>query len=142
MNISSAFPPNYRAIEDTLGALRDYRPLFCYGKTIYNPYKRDILPDDEAHEAVHAEQQYRNGLNPEMWWYKYLNGRQFRLEQEIEAYSAQYEFAKEHGVAGKLLDWLKERLANELSGEAYGTLISYGEAVSKIRNYKRVSSAG
>lgn len=133
MKVIEDFPPNYQDILAALGDVSKAKPVFCYGDTIYNPFRRKITIDVEHHEEVHARQQ---GDDPALWYVKYLMDRSFRLSQEIEAYGAQYHFAKSKGVKGKLLSWLQDNLAWNLSGEAYGKLITYGEAVSKIRNYK------
>ena len=143
-----AYPPNYDVIKQLLAPTDD--ALYCYGDTIYNPTKRKILPDVMHHEAVHARQQ---GSNPDQWWYDYLTDKDFRLSQEIEAYGEQYLFAQKHIEAQaaeaakegkvltvgrkKLLSWALESMAKALSGAAYGNLISYGEAESKIRNYAK-----
>lgn len=131
MKIVEDFPPNYEIIVLALGA--QPKALFCYGNIIYNPSKRTITPDLEAHEMIHQEQQ---GSDIGGWYARYLTDREFRLSQELEAYGRQYLFAKEHVQDKKLLEWAKESMAFALSGESYGNLIGYGEAESKIRNYK------
>ena len=117
-----------------LGDLAFYKPVFCYGDTIYNPFNREITPDIEQHEMVHQKQQ-SGYSSTDMWYNMYITDSKFRLEQEIEAYGEQFLFAKNHGIRGTMLEWLKDKLARELSGGAYGNIISYGEAVSKIRHY-------
>lgn len=141
-------PPNYELIRIALNPSK--HAIFCYGDTIYNPSNRTITPDIEHHEYIHSKQQ---GDNPDLWYARYLQDPQFRLEQEIEAYGEQYVLAKENIekadeearketkvlAAGKtqLLRWALESMARALSGADYGNLISYGEAQSKIRNYAK-----
>ena len=137
MKISTEYPPNINDIKKVFPNLEKHKPLFAYGDTIYNPFKAEIRPDLEHHESTHSKQQ---GDYPEVWWYKYLTNQQFRLEQEIEAYGEQYLFAIKAGVKGKMKDWLKEKLAQSLSGELYGNLLTYGEAESKLRNYVKTNS--
>ena len=120
-----------RDIMESLGNVQG--AVFCHGKTLYNPYNRDITPDVEIHENVHSLQQKDK---PELWWKYYLNSPAFRLDQEIEAYGTQYFFIKQH-MHGKLLEWGKEKMAQALSGEKYGNLISFQEAESKIRNFAK-----
>jgi hypothetical protein len=45
-------------------------------------------------------------------------------------------------VGGKLLKWLQKKPALELSGKAYGRIVSYGEAQSRIRIIPKVEKEG
>jgi len=132
MKILEQNPPNIDDIKRIFPHYKNHKPVFSYGNTIYNPFKIKLTPDLERHEQVHSE---RQGEYPEVWWYRYLTDKEFRLEEELVAYGEQLKFAKNNGVRGKLYDWAKENMAQALSGELYGNLISYGEAESKIRNY-------
>ena len=131
--IINDYPPNIDLIR-----ISDLNPpddaIYPYGKDIYSPVKKekDISPDILYHEQIHQEQQ---GDNPDIWWTQYLTDREFRLEMEIHAYGSQYQFAKTHVKDRKLLRWALENMASALSSEAYGKLLTYGEAESKIRNY-------
>lgn len=129
MKILDEYPPNYRDIVDALGDVTG--AVFCYGDTIYNPFAIEILPDIEIHEQVHSKQQ---GDAVNMWYHRYLTDAHFRLAQEIEAYGEQYNFIKKL-MGGSLLKWRLDQMAQALSGKEYGNIISYGEAISKIRNY-------
>lgn len=130
MKIVETYPPNYDLIVSALGDTG--RAIFCYGDTLYNPTKRPISPDIEFHEEIHSRQQ---GDHPDAWYAQYLTDGAFRLAQEIEAYGEQYLFAKQHVKETKLIRWALESMALALSGKEYGSLISYGAAESKIRNY-------
>ena len=66
------------------------------------------------------------------WWDKYLDDPQFRLEQEIEAYQNQYQYAKEHYPRNKRKFTLKET-AKALSGKMYGNLVTFEEAKDLIQ---------
>jgi hypothetical protein len=131
-------PPNYLDIVKVFGELDLHNTLFCYGDTIYNPGGKTISPDLEIHEDTHRVQQ---GDAPELWWEQYLNDIEFRLRQEIEAYSAQYQFAckaiDEIRGPAKMKKWALESMAHALCSTMYGNIISFGEAQSKIRNYGR-----
>lgn len=135
MKIVEEYPPNYNEIFQVFPNLEEHRPIFAYGDTIYNPFKVKVTPDLEVHESTHTKQQ---GNSPEIWWTKYLFDKHFRLEQEIEAYGEQLRFIQGK-VGGKLYDWVKQKMAEALSGELYGNLLTYGEAESKIRNYAKNS---
>ena len=133
MKIINSNPPNIDLI-----LASDLKPnedtVFCYGKTIYNPSGNKILPDIEHHEEVHSKQQKGN---IDGWYYKYITDKEFRLKQELEAYGSQYKFLKGLVPDKKLLKWRLEKMAEALSSESYGNLLSYGEAESKIRNYAK-----
>lgn len=134
MEIENKLPPNYSEIIKYLSPNKE--ATFCYGDKVYNPSKKELQPDIIRHEEVHQAQQ-KKYTSPDIWWQKYLTDKDFRLSQEIEAYGEQYKYAKERGVTGKLLEWVKDKMAMALSGDEYGNMISYGQAVSKIRNYDK-----
>jgi len=137
MKISNSFPPNYDLIKLVLKP--NPEAIFCYGDTIYNPSKRELTDDVLLHEEIHSRQQNQVG-SPEIWYTRYLQDKHFRLTQEIEAYGEQYHFAKKYVKNYILNAWLLENLAKALSSEDYGKMISYGSAVSKIRNHKKVNA--
>lgn len=133
MQIVNSFPPNYLFIKLAFPLCEERKAVFCYGDTIYNPFMVEINDNLKIHESVHALQQ---NDKPELWWTKYINDSEFRLEQEVEAYGTQYAFIKQNSNT-KLSDWVKEQLAKALSSGLYGDVISYQEAESKIRNYAK-----
>lgn len=134
-DIINDYPPNYAQIVEALGDVSLSLPVFAYAPNIYNPFGRELLPDVIAHELVHIRQQ--NAIGVEVWYNKYCYDASFRLSQEIEAYAFQYNYAKSKGVRGELLTWLGEHLATELSGSAYGSLISFHGALTAIRKHGR-----
>jgi hypothetical protein len=134
MKVSNTYPPNYDSILAVFPNLKAHKPIFCYGDTIFNPFNAEITPDLEAHEEVHSKQQ---GHDPHLWWGRYLTDKEFRLSQEIEAYGTQYALISKLVDDRKLVEWFKEKTAQALSGELYGNLLTYGQAVSKIRNYAK-----
>ena len=127
-------PPNYAEIEKEFGkeAIVGKPIIFTYGSIIYNPIGFDIPPDLLTHEMTHQDQQ---GDNPGGWWAHYLADKEFRVEQEAEAYGNQYRFicrsVKNRDARAKNL-W---RMASFLSSPMYGKCISHGEAIKKIRFY-------
>jgi hypothetical protein len=132
-------PPNYLEIVKHLGELDLKNVIFCYGDTIYNPTGKTITPDLEIHEDTHRKQQ---GHAPDIWWEQYLTDPIFRLNQELEAYGAQYQFAckaiDEIKGPASMKKWALESMAKALSGEIYGRIIGLAEAQSKIRNYAKI----
>lgn len=130
-------PPNYRDIVAAFGELDLENTLFCYGDTIYNPGGKTISPDLEIHEEVHSIQQ---GHLPEVWWEQYLTDPVFRLNQEIEAYAAQYNFARkaidEIRGGDKMKKWALAGMAKALSSKMYGNIITYSQAETAIRKHQ------
>jgi hypothetical protein len=87
--IAKAFPPNYAEIRARFNPPPG--TVFAYGDTIYAPHVTAAgLPHHlVVHETVHFGQQRAAG-GPEAWWRRYIDDPKFRLEQELEAYRAQY----------------------------------------------------
>lgn len=112
MEIKDEYPPMYREIEEAVHPPK--HAVFCYGNTIYNPAKMEIPTDIIFHESIHAKQQAAY-TDPSMWWLKWLHDKDFRLEQELEAYA--YQFA-----------WLKPKITNRGQKEA---LYEIAHALSK-----------
>ena len=109
-----------------------YGTVWTYGNCIYNP-DGILIPDHViAHETVHGGQQKYDDTVAKLWWQRYMADPQFRLEQELEAYSQQYKF-----ICGRIKDRNDRarnlhRLACDLSGGMYGNIIGYAEATRKI----------
>ena len=129
MKIVNSPPPNYAEI------LQHFSPppgtVFCYGQTIYNPSKGEIPPDIEYHESIHMAQQAKYST-PDLWYIKYFLDPQFRLDQELEAYSAQYLWVKQH-AGSKAARFCLEESAGALSRD-YKLPLNPQQALSKIRN--------
>ena len=121
-------PPNIKAIQQVL-EIGDAKMIFCYGNVIYNPYKLEIADHLKIHELVHSGQQ---GNNPEKWWERYLKDSEFRLNQELEAYQRQYDFAKQWIKDRNVLARFLYQIANDLSS-LYKVNISLGEAQKQIK---------
>jgi len=119
-------PPNYAELVEVF----DPSPttVFAWDGTIYvHPDFADVhLPNDLiAHESVHFVQQRTVG-GPEAWWRRYIDEPQFRLEQEVEAYRAQWKVLMRRPK--------RERFARlyaitcDLGGPMYGNLVTPAEA--------------
>ena len=130
-------PPNWDAIVAAFPAVAEKEDVavFTYFPYVYVPGGLPLTPDLETHERVHLAQQGAYPGEVEVWWDNYLTTPVFRLEQELEAYGAQLAFMKPYG--NRVFEYTKDRLAKDLSGPLYGNLISYGEAVSKLRRHAR-----
>lgn len=121
-------PPNYDLIK--LAVNPPPHAIFCYGDTIYNLSGETIPEDTLYHESIHEKQQ---GSNPDLWWTRWLTDKQFRYNNELEAYAYQFKLIKQH-YPQKAQKMALTELASNLKN-LYGLDISLGEAESKIRNY-------
>lgn len=112
--------------------------IFTYGDVLYNPFNVNITLDLIAHEEKHAEQQEHNDVVAGLWWKRYLSDPLFRIEQETEAYAAQYrcicKAAKDRNKRARELN----ELGRILSGKMYGNAVTQNEAIINIRKLSRV----
>lgn len=134
MKIETTKPPKHiwdKAHE--LFRLDDHRVVYTYGDTLHNPGGCHVDASLEAHESIHTKQQEAAG-GPDKWWELYFSDPNFRRDQEIEAYKAQYRhmciFAKDRNYRAKYL-W---EIAQHLSSKMYGAGISHSEAMKAIRS--------
>jgi hypothetical protein len=99
----------------------DEQTIFAYDGQIYS--NEPLPPDLLIHEEVHLKQQ--SILGADKWVKKYLEDEQFRLTQEIEAFWAQINHFKDRNQKAKS----RILCARVLSGNMYGNLISFEEAM-------------
>lgn len=132
--IKHEYPPNFSEIESQFTyegqSLKGKDVVFTYYPHIYVPSGRELPPDLQVHENIHLHQQEE--MTVKVWWMRYLKDPDFRLEQELEAYGAQARFWKPWG--NKMFRFKVMDFARDLSSDAYGNIISFAEAESKIRN--------
>lgn len=132
MKIINEKPPIWDNVCATFG-INPVNVFFTYGDAIYNPDGIDIPDHIMVHEQVHEKQQKRDGMTPEKWWGKFLRDTAFRLDQESEAYGAQYAFicdnVKDRNQRHKFL----YQLATSLSGPLYDKCIGHMEAMALIK---------
>lgn len=122
MKLIFDFPPNYDQIVAAVGPLPP-SVVFAYGDAVYSPSGAELPADLVAHEEVHLRQQAEIG-GPEVWWERYLADRDFRLEQELEAYRVQIAF---HGDRAARRACFR-RVARDLARPMYGSLVSAEQA--------------
>lgn len=122
--IVKAFPPNADEIWAAFNP--PHGVVIAYGDTIYAPHLESELPGHLViHEETHFAQQRAVG-GPEAWWRRYIDDPQFRLEQELEAYRAQYA-----SIAALPRAQRRELLAHickSLAGRMYGGLVTKDQA--------------
>jgi hypothetical protein len=131
MEIINQPPPNFSEIKQYFD-VEKYKPVFCYGNKIYNPYKHDIPVDIQIHEEVHSKQQAEYS-SPDIWWTKYILDQNFRKSQELEAYHTQYLWLKER-IPEKGYSEALDEMANNLS-MLYNLDINFYQAKTLIRKY-------
>ena len=82
------------------------------------------------HENIHLEQQKTIGV--ESWWQQFLTNKDFRYEQELQAFAAQLAYGK-NIYPVKTSDQMKHDFAILLSGKQYQTGKSYQECEQALR---------
>ena len=132
MKVSLSKPPIY---DECAKAFKlTGREIFTYGDTIYNPAGFDIPDHLLIHELTHREQQKHDNTVAKLWWRRYIDDPKWRIDQEVEAYAAQYAFictkVKDKNARYKNL----HLLAVDLASPMYGSSISYTDAIRRIRN--------
>lgn len=115
-------PPNWEILEKKF-KVKWENVVVTYGDCVYSA--KQIPPDLVVHESVHVRQQ---GDNPKEWWDKYLKDKEFRLNQELEAYKEQTIYIRKKVKDRNLQYRCIHKLASDLSGEMYGKCISFHEA--------------
>jgi len=122
---STEKPPNWDKLVKLFGV--EWGPVVVtWGDTCY--CANEVRPDLLVHETVHMHQQ----KNPKKWWKRYYKDVQFRVEQETEAYRAQYKYMKRQIKDRNALFRYGDRLARDLSGSTYGKCIDYQTAYRLI----------
>ena len=132
MRIVNELPPKriYDACVKQFGVSFDDGIVWTYGDAIHTKYP--LRPDVCAHEKVHIKQQLAMGVVK--WWDQYLEDPQFRYEQELEAYQAQWKFIKKNVQSrNDQFNFLKH-IARDLSGPMYGNMVTFQQAITKIKN--------
>jgi len=134
MKTSNTKPPCYEDCVKAFGEEAISRAVFTYGSTIFNPGGYDIPDHLAAHESVHGDQQKHDETVAKLWWQRYLADPSFRLDQETEAYRSQYKFICEKVKDRNTRYRALHQIATDLSGKMYGNLISFTEAIRRIRD--------
>lgn len=139
MQISNEKPPCWEEANKLFKLEElDLGTVFTYGDTLYNPSNVPISQDLFAHEETHGHQQEHNDTVAGLWWKRYIADPAFRLDQEVEAYGAQYAFLcqreKDRNKRAQML-W---RIATALAGPMYGNIVTHSEAMRRIRECAKI----
>jgi len=129
MKIKNSYPPNYNELIKYFDIADNPNVIFSYGKILYVPNGQNITDDLIVHESIHMEQQKKVGVKE--WWKKYINDIDFRIEQEAEAYNAQYKFIKDGFNRHDRIMKLKQ-LIGDFSGPVYGNILTPEKAKELI----------
>lgn len=134
MKISTEKPPIYDEADKVFNFVKEgFEPVFTYGDTLYNPFNITIPQDLMVHEQTHAKQHEYNTAVAHIWWIKYLEDPEFRLEQEVAAYASQYRFIcathKDRNIRNKYL----RGMATLLSGPLYKCDVTFHRAMECIK---------
>lgn len=127
MKIHYGYPPNIDAIRATFGTQNLSHAVYTYGDTLYVPQGIEVAPHLEAHEIVHTQQQ----SDPEAWWARYLVDPVFRLEQELEAYRAQWQYLVED-AGRQQRRVILQQISKHLAGPLYGKITTVEAAKKAI----------
>lgn len=128
MEIIIAPPPFLDRIRQAGMGVDLSNTVFTYGNKLYNPGGREIPNHLMEHEETHERQQLAFKGGPDAWWDRYLVDVQFRLDQEVEAYRAQYRFYCDRHPNRKKREWMLNTLADALCGPLYGGLVDFKRA--------------
>jgi len=100
------------------------KTIFALYPDIYTNY--ELTPDLLIHEQIHFKQQEKLGVDE--WVNRYIDDKDFRLEQEIEAYKNQINSIKDRNARERMKVWA----SNILSSKLYGNIINSREAYKKL----------
>lgn len=100
--------------------------VIAFGDTIYteHPISQDLL----VHEHVHLRRQKYSKIYALWWWRKYLTNVKFRAEEEAVAYRTQYQFVKKNVTDRNALSHAASQMANMLSSNLYGSILTKSQA--------------
>jgi hypothetical protein len=130
MGVVVGYPPNIASIRAHFD-IDEANTVFTYGDTIYNPNNLRLEEHLLLHEEIHSHQQAKMGV--ERWWNTYLKDPEFRLQEELQAFGAQYALGKKTYSAKTAKQMLWD-FSLTLSGKQYGNLCSRPRAETLIRH--------
>jgi len=110
------FKQHFKVTKDT---------IFAYDDVIYT--NKLLTPDLLAHELQHLIQQKEAGLDN--WVEGYINDPMFRLQMELDSYQTQLNSIKDRNLRARV----RNKSALTLSSGLYGNIISYQDALRKLK---------
>jgi len=130
MQVINEFPPFYEAIKEAVNPPED--SFFPYGDKLYNPSGIEIPADIWHHEEVHVQQQ-SEFTSPSIWWENWINNKEFRLSQEVQAFAHQLAFVKKF-YSRKAADEALDEFSNQLA-DNYNLDINRHQSSTLIRRF-------
>jgi hypothetical protein len=130
MKISTNKPPNWSRLTKEFGVHWDSGVIVTYGDTAHTKRVAVMTPDLIAHELVHVIQQKE--LGPIKWWEKYINDRDFRLSQELEAYTRQAKWIKNTASMPESEKRMRVEHIWKSMATMYKDMVTYKEAKALI----------
>ena len=122
--------PNLQVLKDRFGVDERY-VIISYGNAIYSP-KKELTPDLLVHELIHCERQGFSPDSAKRWWEMYLRDENFRLQEELIAYKAQFEYCCKVYKDRNKRTKIQVALAQQLASEQYGKVITFGKALELL----------
>lgn len=129
IGLSKEIPAIYEKLHHTFGVNWNDGVIIADAPNIH--CKFDIAPQKVVHELEHVKQQEKTGKD--LWWDLYLTKPSFRLEQEVEAFKAEYKFICENIIDRNMRFEYLYDLAQSLSSSQYGKMCTGDEAMRLIQ---------
>lgn len=126
LKISDEKPLNYDRIAEAFGDRWDSGLIVTYGDTAHVKGGVGLTKDLIVHEKVHVKQQTEYGVDA--WWERYFTDKEFRLQQEKEAYGAQIRCIRDSVSNPKKQRARMENIVSSMV-DAYGEMITREDAV-------------
>lgn len=126
--VSKEKPPVFDRLRERFGGKEweQSDDVIAWDGVIY--CKHDISPDVFVHEEKHLDQQREYGPGLEAYLERYLTDREFRGEQEAEAFRIQLVFIYDQVPRRPDAAWCKEKFARDLCG-LYDLNITHAQAL-------------
>ncbi len=135
MNIIHGNPPNFEKLAVVFPEIKSTtETIFSYGDRMYYQGTAQLPREKIIHEETHGKRQLKMGI--EKWWDQYMLDIKFRIDEEIIAYRAEYEYFCSHIFDRHQRFQYLSDIANDLSGPLYGNVLS------KVAAYLSVAPHG
>ncbi len=135
------YPPLYNRMARAFNLHPNDGVIFSWGDRIYNPSDQAIPPQLVEHDAVHGERQLcfiagcqASEANIRAWWREYIKSWEFRLNEEIPAHRAEYQWLMANGNRRERRAALK-RTAARLAAPLYGGMITSSAAMDILKTH-------
>lgn len=128
IKFSNEKPIIYEILKEKFGVNWNSGLIVTYGDTIHS--KNPISEDLWVHESTHVKQQTKMGIVK--WWDKYLEDPKFRLKEEKEAYTNQWNWIKSNIKDRNQKSRLRNHIISSMAN-MYGDMITIEEATKLFK---------